>query len=44
MDINEAKDSLVHIYNSLTQSDKIEFMQFAIVLFAVRFDINAALE
>jgi hypothetical protein len=35
MDISEAKDSLVHIYNSLAQGDKIEFMQFAIVLFAV---------
>ena len=43
MDINEAKDSLAQIYHSLETSDKIEFMQFAVVLFAIMID-NAALE
>jgi len=38
MDISEAKDSLVHIYHSLTQNDRIEFMQFAVVLFAIMID------
>lgn len=44
MDIITAKDSLAQIYYSLEVNDKIEFMQFAIVLFAIMLDTNAALE
>ena len=44
MDIITAKDSLAQIYHSLEVSDKIEFMQFAVVLFAIMLDANAALE